>query len=425
MPSPLTGNIPITNGQGTVASSGWFAKGTDGEVFTVSGAQGISATYSKIGSAKINATAFTRSEAQWQSDFNTLVSGNPAAPTASDCAQGPIPIPGTNKWLMCGKGDGGSPSGIWSVGVIYEITDESTIAPWRAFAYRYTTDVGHMEGGLGTCWCFGSAVVDGELFAIVWLYNGIPLFDHQPGTYLVRLPLLAGGTIVETDMSVWATRRTYLGNRFGDVSGLPTYFLSAVYFNGCTILKHPANSTTVMVLTYRALASLPGGGSNLVTAGSEYVLVDYDAQTSGLLTSAQAELGQPWADDGLGFSGSPTANNQFNGYSGPSSGDGSGATARELMFSRPYVDAPTVCQTRGWHWDETTGLFTPAWVQQWSVATGDAFDLAAVAYRYAAGSPLVGGAKYTTGTWRLGSFSNGGRAGRRFVGKLGPVREIA
>src|SRR5688572_24410946 len=77
---PLTGTIPITDGQSIVPCGSWFLKDADGKRYVVVGIGGIADFNIKVGCAETESTIFTRSEAEWQDDFNDLaLSGVPSA----------------------------------------------------------------------------------------------------------------------------------------------------------------------------------------------------------------------------------------------------------------------------------------------------------------------------------------------------------
>lgn len=410
---PISGTIPITLGQGVVPGSSWFAVGaSDGVAYTVSGEAGAGFNITKVGSTQTLTTVYTRTIQQLVADFNALAL--PGVPvwdwTDFTHQQAPIPIPGTAYFYQ-----GGQITGDWVVAVRYKVMNSSSVLVDGGWAYAQNSAPGTLEDG----WCFGSAVVDGELFAVCWCWGSLV------GTYLLRLPLDFGGTFVELDPAEWLSRATYVGgaSQFKDVLNVATYFNAPIYENICTILKHPASLTSVLILTYRCKSSLPGSSSNLLTAGSEGVIVDYDTQSVGNLTSWQSELGQPWPDDGQKFNGSasPEVNDC---YCGPTVNDGTGASAREVWFGRNFTDAGTIGRCRRYIWNEVTGTFTPVDVVDFTIATGLGTELGTIVYRF--DPDTVYAAKYTVGVWRIGEFELG-LAGepRRWLAESGPIRSIA
>lgn len=384
---PISGTIPITGGQGIVPSGAWFLTGEDGNHYVVVGQQGSASPQIKLGCAETNSTVWTRTSAEWESDFNGEAAVGAPTAGASGMGQGPIPIPGTKYFYIPGKIGGGPPE--WNIGVRYAIESSSNIVVDGIFAYA-TVDT--PAGVLGTVWCFGANVVDDQLFAVCWLYNGI--FDGNGRPYLVRLPLSYGENIVESTTSVWPLHRTSLHSAFGQYTA---YFESGGqgYFNYCALLKYPGDDN-LMILTYRCQDSLPDVESGLTTAGSEYVIVNYTAQSVGSLTSAQAALGQPWSDVALGYAGTTTSNNYFNDYSGPA------INGNELIFARCFVDQPTIKQLRRFEYDETGGSFAEVDTLQVVIASGTASDRAVMVARD--GDRLLAGS-YVVSQWALGELS--------------------
>lgn len=421
---PLTGIIDIPNGQGIIPSSSWFITGEDGEIYTVTGNQGISLVVATVGSAVTHDAVWELTKPDFVAAFNALgLVGVPTVGTSA-VAQGPIPIPGTACFYHGAYAWDIGTANFWSVALRYRIVSAASVVVDGYLAYKQAPwhvtglPLGHWWAG----WTWGSEVIDGELFAITWLGGADAVSDAAP--YLLRLPI--SGDVQETNTAVWPSRVTSLETQFGNGVQFGFQYLEWFYYNVCAILKHPASATTVMVLTYRQENTLPGSGSNLLTAGSEYILIDYDTQAAGALTSAQALLGQPWADVGLDSVGA--AGDPEDDYSAPTVKTTGLAGVKEVLFSRPYSDVRTLQQTRRFSYDEATGLFTPIDVTQWSIeqTIPTTFAEATLALRFSGST--VYGAIYTTGKWVMGEFllpPIGGLPGRRYVGKLGPVRIAA
>lgn len=418
---PLSGIIPITRGQSIIPPGSWYTEGVDGNVYTVSGTQGIDGTSQiKVGSASLNATIWDKEESGWLADLATLninAGGGVITQNAVywPIASGPITVRGTNGFYLPGNGlDAGGDT--WNIFIHYKIMNGSTVSLNGAEVYctGHTSPIATVPAEAGW-WDFGDNVIDGNVFAVIGLAAG--------GTRLIRLPVPDGNVNIHSNPADWNARYTNLGTVFGDTLGVPTYFITDDYFNRCTILKLPT-ANTIRIMTYRSTASLPGGGSALVTPGSEYVDVNWSTQVVGALTSAQSELGQPWPDDGLGYSGTPTANNWLNRYGGPTVGDGAGASAREVIFSRQFDDNITACSGRRFRWDETTGLFSSVDTFNFNILNGSVNDRGALCAR-GSGSQVFA-AKYGISQWELGEFTlppiSLSGVSRRFVGKLGPVR---
>src|SRR5262245_21140098 len=226
----IDGFITVTTGQSLVPATSWFLTGEDGNHYFVTGGTDPAT----LGCLNTDTLMSPITNAQWLANCATVF----PTLTADAAAAGPIPIAGTSCFYITGKAH--DATGFWAVGIRYQIVDQSTVSVNGGFAYRYTTSILTLAGGLGTCWCFGTNVINGELLACVYLYNGVPIFDSLPSTYLIRLPIDIGGTILESDMSVWPTKRTYLGTVFPDSVSGPEYWLATTsYNNKCSLMAYP------------------------------------------------------------------------------------------------------------------------------------------------------------------------------------------
>lgn len=331
---------------GSAGSNSLLLTGGDGNHYLIVGVTGFGSTI-KIGQLE-DKSVQTIDQTTWRADLQTL-DGTLTAVTVGSTftmSQAPIPVPGTAKFIVLGRGDAEPLAGYaYSVGVIYEIDAGGSPAVIGGFLRKTNNTPASYFGLANPSWCWGSIVVGSYVYAACWL--GQWLFAGSTDTaYLLKLPV--SGTTQDTAAGSWDAHVTLIPD--AHVGGTIALWGSVVQQGKAaqkTASLLPRSDGTFDVINYVTGYSAdndPNGHIDIDTGGSEYWNIDPDTNTVNVTKQdARSWFGQPWDDEATTYAGDPSANlrDTYSAFDIQAITGG-----YELVAARLFSDEPTKIRFR-------------------------------------------------------------------------------
>lgn len=326
----LTGSLAFSGGACTPSGLP-FCIGLDGKHY-LARCSTSDGDITSLACAETNAIGWTKSTADWRTDFGTLG----YSPTGTFYPSMCWAAPGTPYFYIVG----------WSyfydntlgrslaVGVRYKIADTTTA----------TVD------GAGFCYsCSGTSLlrtpdVGGFQYAMNLIGANLYVvcrYSFASGNVFLTKIALAGGSNLASGS--WESLSCAM------TGGLGVYNSSSsrLYTNRSSIIQDPAG---IGVFFYGTTVD----GLGYSNAKLLYTVVNPTTMTAGSQADRSAEFGIPFADDGLNFAGASSGNSRDQ-YTCPSV---TGSAGNELIFGRTYSDARQTIGMRRFSQDISTGVVT-------------------------------------------------------------------